>query len=223
VVNVNILNPGARHLAVVVTALVLAVCGIPSQGVHARGGEMTMVGNMEAYPDLERAGARSVRRARRLQRASLRSARRFDTLAKANGLGYETSHMARPGFVHARKHGPQFWGRMLNPAAPQALVFWCPRHGRCRLTTYMFRARAGSPPTTWRRLLQWHRHGPRGTWMTHVWLLPGTRTAFATCAPWQALERVHGLRQQPYHDHFNTEPCRDRDEHDMSMPGGPIH
>jgi hypothetical protein len=206
----------------VMTTLVLVAGGsfASADAGGATQGHVTMVGNMKAYPDLERAGQRNLRRARRLGRASRRTARRFDTLAEANRSGYETGHMARPGFVHARKHGPRFWGRILDPAAPQALVFWCPRHGRCRLTTYMFRAPAGSPPSTWRRLLQWHRHGPRGTWMTHVWLLPGTRAAFATCAPWPALERSLGLRRVRYRSHFNTEPCPARDS---PMRGEPVH
>jgi hypothetical protein len=54
--------------------------------------------------------------------------------------------------------------------------------------------------------------------MTHVWLLPRTRTAFATCAPWAELERIHGLRREPYHAHVNTEPCPGGDsEHGVSM------
>jgi hypothetical protein len=55
--------------------------------------------------------------------------------------------------------------------------------------------------------------------MTHVWLLPGTRSAFATCAPWAALERIHGLRWQRYRSHFNTEPC----PHGDAAPPMPVH
>ena len=197
------------------TALVLAMCAssLVATGAGADGrsraamGEFTMVGNMAPYPNLERAGERNVRRAQRLKRASRRTAHRFDTLAKARALGYVARRVRRSGFVHARKHFSAFWGRVFDPSAPQALVFWCPRRGRCTLTTYMYRAPAGRPPTTWRRLLQWHRHGPGATWMTHLWLVPHTRDAFATCAPWAALTGTFGIKQKPYHTHMSDEPC----------------
>ena len=193
-------------------ACVACICWVLISGpiAHAQEpghGHSTTVGNMEAYPDLERAGERNVRRARRLHRASRRNARRFDTLAEARKLGYRVRRMWRPGFVHARLNGPTFSGRTLDPAAPQALVYWCPRRGPCTLTTYMFRARPGAAPATWHQLLQWHRHGPGGTWMTHLWLLPDLRSAFATCAPWAELERIYDLRQRRYRADLATEPC----------------
>jgi hypothetical protein len=204
--------------ALCITAPVGASTGVASArpSVRVAMHKMTMVGNMDAYPDLERAGRRNVRRARRLQRASQRTAHRFDTLAKARALGYETRRMRRPGFVHARKFDTRFWGKMFNPAAPQALVFWCPASGPCTLTTYMYRAPAGPPPSTWRLLLQWHRHGDKSTtWMTHVWLVPHIRAAFATCAPWTALKATYGLKQPKHYDNqMFDQPCPEDD----SMP-----
>jgi hypothetical protein len=209
-----------------IRVLLVALCIAPVAAASARAGDraaaehagagaamqrMTMVGNMDPYPNLERAGQSNVRRARRLQRASRATMHRFDTLAKARALGYATRRMRRPGFVHARKLGTRFWGRKFDPTAPQALVFWCPARGTCALTTYMYRAPAGRPPSTWGDLLQWHRHGDRSTtWMTHVWLLPHTRPAFATCAPWSALMDAYDLKQPArYHHDMTDEACRD--------------
>ena len=175
---------------------------------------ITMVGNMDPYPDLERAGKRNVRRAQRLKRASRRTAHAFDTLAEASALGYVTRRVRRPGFVHARKHDTIFWGRVFDAAAPQALLYWCARRGRCTLTAYMYRAPAGRPPSTWRRLLQWHRHSRNSTWMTHLWLVAHTRDAFATCAPWAALTRTFRIKQRPYNTHMIDEPCAQRGHHE---------
>jgi hypothetical protein len=208
--------------------LVVALCLGPVAAASAREGrggpaaaamhKITMVGNMDPYPDLEGAGRSNVRRGRALQRASRATMHQFDTLGKARARGYETRRMRRPGFVHARKFGTHFWGRVFDPAAPQALVFWCPAQGRCTLTTYMYRAPAGRPPSTWGDLLQWHRHGDRSTrWMTHVWLVGHTRAAFATCAPWSALEESFELAQPPgYRHHMTDEPCPDEDAMPMA-------
>jgi hypothetical protein len=209
-----------------ILVVTLCVAPVATAGMRAGGAnpparaakhKLTMVGNMHPYPDLERAGARNVLRAQRLKRASRRTAHRFDTLAKARALGYLTRRMQRPGFVHARKFATIFWGTVFDPDAPQALVFWCPARGRCTLTTYMYRAPAGDPPSTWGNLLQWHRHGDSSTtWMTHVWLVRHTRPAFATCAPWTALKDAYGLMQpSDYRDHMTDEPCPDSDSMDM--------
>jgi hypothetical protein len=184
---------------------------------------MEMVGNTKPYPDLERAGARNVRRARHLLHASRRSSHRFNTIAKAKRLGYVIRRWIRPGFTHARKNATVFWGRLFDADAPQALVFWCPSHGRCTLTTYMYRAPAGRPPSTWRKLLQWHRHDDTesATWMTHVWLVKSVRKGFATCAPMAALVAELGIHQEPYKAIHPDKPCdRPRHgDHDEQMPG----
>ena len=186
--------------------------------------EPTMVGNPHEFPDLAAAGHANVMRARRLLRASRRTAPRFDTLAEAARLGYVVRRMFRPGFVHARKHGTRFWGRKFDAGAPQTLVFWCPSEGPCTLTTYMYRAPAGMPPSTWGDILMWHRHGTTATasWMTHVWLLRSVREGFATCAAWTALERDLGVHFASYEPRETDRPCKGQDGmpgDDESMPG----
>lgn len=216
--------------------LVGAVCAAAVIGAGAVGAaadvsgplrtarDMPMVGNPHEFPDLAAAGHANVMRARRLLRASRRTAPRFDTPARAARLGYVVRRSMRPGFVHARKHGARFWGRKFDAAAPQALVFWCPSKGRCTLTTYMYRAPAAKPPSTWGDLLMWHRHGTTATasWMTHVWLLRRVSDGFATCANWTALERGLGIHRERYRPHDTGRPCTGKDvmpgEDDAPMP-----
>jgi len=109
-----------------------------------------------------------------------------------------------------RKNGKRFWGRVFDPEAPQAVMFWCPTRGRCTLAAYMYRSPPGRPPSTWGDLLMWHRHRttPTATWMTHVWLVERVREAFATCAPMEALRADLGIRHEPYErDIIEDTPC----------------
>jgi hypothetical protein len=188
-------------------------------GPAAHHATMIVVGNMEPYPDLHRAGRRAVSKARNLLRASRRTAHRFDTLTEAKRLGYKISRWLRPGLTHVRKNDRRFWGRVFDARAPQALVFWCPARGRCTLTAYMYRAPAGKPPSTWNKLLQWHRHDDTrtATWITHVWLVKHTREGFATCAPAEALRTALGIRlPRHYRAIKHDQPCPRRGE----APGG---
>jgi hypothetical protein len=221
-------NPAARRarrlLVAVLCSTAAAAASAPGPGGRAIAAPthgMQMVGNMAPYPDLEAAGRRNVRRARQLLRASRRTAHRFDTMAKARRLGYQFRRARRPGFVHLRKNGTRFWGGFLDGNTPQALVFWCPTVGRCTLTTYMYRAPGGPPPSTWHDLLQWHRHArrPTVTWSTHVWLVSHTREGFATCAPMQALETDLGIHDEPYHAIAVDRPCPTDGSSGGSMPG----
>jgi hypothetical protein len=217
-----------RHTArvplggLIMTAVVCAgVLAAPARQVAARElmhGHMEMIGDEHEFPDLAAAGKANVARARRLLRASRSTARRFDTLAKARRQGYRISRSFRPGFVHLRKDGARFSGRKFDPDHPQALVFWCPSHGRCTLAIYMYRAPAGKAPDTWGDLLMWHRHEgtAAASWMTHVWLLRHTREGFATCAPAMALERELGIHLEPYSARMPDIPCRT----EGAMPGG---
>src|SRR4051794_33401567 len=158
-------------------------------------------GNMLEYPDLMHASPAHVRAARVLHLRTNRYSSRFATPAKARKLGYKSDPAERervgcPGFVHYRKGG--FWGQVLNPKAPQALVFWCDSRSAFKLAAFMYRApRTGHPPTLG-GLLGWHRHSPTGTWMTHVWLTYGVRAAFATCAPFAALHRSLAIDYESY-------------------------
>ena len=190
-----------RWPALVAAALALTA-GAPGTATARPPGDMMMVGDMAHYPDLGAVPRADLRRGRRLWRASRAAAHRYDTLAEARRLGYHAGRRPfRPGFTHFRKRGMRFWGRVLDPRVPQALVFWCPARGRCTLAGLMFRAPGGMPPSTWGDLLQWHRHGTRAqsTWMTHVWLVSRLREAFATCAPLAALHRDYGIRVVRYY------------------------
>lgn len=147
-----------------------------------------LIGNPYEYaPQRILAASREARRLRLLQRETLRNARRFDTIAKARELGYELSTGGGcPGMHHARKHGTSFWGRVLDPTAPQSLIYWCDSQNRWTLAAFMYRAPADDRPGTYRDLLQWHRHTRYANWMTHVWLVRDPVAAFATCAPFPA-------------------------------------
>jgi hypothetical protein len=152
---------------------------------------LTRLGNRAPYPAPERASAPNVRRAEALRVATNGAAARFATVALAEAAGYVAdpaiSPIHRPGLVHYRKGGPRFWGRLLEPRAPQALVFWCPSAGECALAAFMYRALPRLLPPTYGHILGWHRHDPADGWMTHVWLTGDVRTAFAQCAPFPAL------------------------------------
>jgi hypothetical protein len=207
------------------SALVLAVTTGPPVMAQDQGHDehpMLMVGHMEPRPDLGAAGGRNVRRARRLLRASVREAARFDTVAEARRLGYRMgAKRFRPGITHMRKNGTGFWGSLLDPSEPQALVFWCPSKGACALAASMYRAPGGEPPSTWGGIFQWHRHGvsPKVAWMTHVWLARKVRDGFAACAPMDALVAARGIRPEPYTERLPRifRPCADEGDGDDEM------
>ena len=181
-------------------------------------GSALIIGNQDEYPPAAAlAGSASpyVRRARKLRMASLRTMARYDTVAEAQRRNYEfrpadPAALRCPGMHHMRKHNVAFWGKLLDPRGPQALVYWCNSAREFTLAAYMFRARPGRPPTTIDNLLQWHRHGPRGTWMSHLWLVPDTRASLATCAPFAAFERSTAIRYEPYVEDIKLDaPCSD--------------
>jgi hypothetical protein len=182
---------------------------------HDRASGRLHVGNAAPYPAFHNARRGNRRKARALRLASLRSARRFDTLEEAARRGSvaraDISPLYWPGLQHFRKHGTRVWGRVLNPRQPQALVFWCPSVGDCRLAAFMYRAPAKAPPT-YGGLLGWHRHVGGRNWMTHVWLTADTATSLAQCAPFNALhERDPMLVWEPYTADVPMidEPCPD--------------
>jgi hypothetical protein len=171
-------------------------------GHHDGTAGMFHVGNSAPYPMLRDASRTNRRKAHRLRAASLRSAVRFDTLEEATRRGYvpraDISPLYWPGLQHFRKRGPRFWGHVLNPRQPQALVFWCPSIGECRLAAFVYRAPPATPPT-YGGLLGWHRHVTGGSWMTHVWLTANLATSLAQCAPFNALHaRDPMLAWEPY-------------------------
>jgi hypothetical protein len=187
----------------------------PAAGGHPHGDEALMrAGNRAPYPAPERASAANRRRAERLRRATNGEAWRFASVALAEAAGYVSdpliSPVHRPGLVHYRRNGPYYWGRLLEPAAPQALVFWCPSAGGCALAAFMYRALRRPLPPTYGHILGWHRHDPTAGWMTHVWLTGDVRTAFAQCAPFAALSAHNpALVHEPYEPDIPSldEPC----------------
>lgn len=182
--------------------------------IHDGPQDMTMIGDMTEYPSFAGKSRTDVVRAKRLVWATKRNAWRFDTTDKAAALDYSASAamspVRRPGFVHFRKNGTaRFSGDVLNPRAPQALVFWCPSTGPCQLAAFMYRAPSRRRPPTFGGLMSWHRHG-RGTWMSHVWLTWKTREALARCAPMTALEWWVGIKPEPARPDVPIDsPCSD--------------
>jgi hypothetical protein len=203
-----------KRRALFAAVLVAAAAGAgPGTATARPTDDMLMVGNMAPYPDVAAVPRADRRRGRRLLRKSRAARHRFDTPAKARRLGYvpDPAPPRRPGFTHFRKHGWHFWGRVFDARNPQSVIFWCPTRGGCTLAAYMYRAPAGMAPSTWGDLLQWHRHGrhPDESWMTHVWLVPHLREAFATCAPIPALVRRLGIREERYDIHTgHLSACR---------------
>jgi hypothetical protein len=187
---------------------------------------MLHAGNAAPYPKLRDASRANRRKARTLRSATLRAAKRFDMLEKATQLGYvaqgHLSPLYRPGLQHFRKHGVGFWGRVLDPRQPQALVFWCPSTGDCHLAAFMYRAPARRTPPTYGGLLGWHRHHERAPWMTHIWLTNRARTSLAQCAPFNALHRHNPrLAWEPYQPDVPMidDPCPDT----TALPSGLSH
>src|SRR3954454_5590796 len=153
----------------------------------------------------------AARRLRRLKLLTRRSAKRFDTIAKARKQGYEVSTVTGcPGLHHARKHGTAMWGKVLDPTAPQSLVYWCDSNKHWTLAAFMYRAAGDQRPNTFNRLIQWHKHGPTATWMTHVWLVSDPVAAFATCAPFPAFAADGIFSYEPFRvDTMVDQPCSD--------------
>src|SRR4051794_19695325 len=108
--------PWIIRACVPAVAMLLAVAGGTAAAPRHEHDPMMMVGNDQQYPDLGKAGARNVARARAVLRASLATMHRFDTIAKAKRLGYTSSPQwfFRPGFSHWRKNHSVFWGRMFD-------------------------------------------------------------------------------------------------------------
>lgn len=174
------------------------------------------VGNHAPYPAVELASARNRRRADALRLATNAAAWRFATVALAESRGYiadpTITPVYRPGIVHFRKNRVHFWGRVLEPRRPQALIFWCPPAGECHLVALMYRAPPDSRPPTYGGLIGWHRHSLKGTWMTHVWLTGDVGSALAQCVPFNAITAYNPLVAfEPYRADIPglDEPCSD--------------
>ena len=149
--------------------------------LHGRG---VMWGDMRPYPQVQSATLGQRARVTLLWRETRANARRFESYADARRLGYVfmRSAIAQTGYpavFHARKRGGQFWGRLLDPTAPQALMYWCTSRKRCTLVGFVYRAPREPLPPRYECALVWHRAPMDASWMTHVWLADGLRSALA--------------------------------------------
>lgn len=171
-----------------------------------------LIGNPYEYPpESIRGQSLAARRLRALKYHTFQNARRFDTIRKARRQGYVLStETGCPGMHHARKHGTAMWGKTLDPTAPQSLVFWCDADRNWTLAAFMYRADGKRRPTTFGRLIQWHKHGPTAHWMTHLWLVDDPVSAYATCAPFNAFVARGMFDYEPYVvDAKVDSPCSD--------------
>jgi hypothetical protein len=227
-------------LCIAVAALVLAAPAAPAQ-YSPRVMLQDEPHDHAAYPDLGRVTAAERRNGRVLLAEVGAAARaRFPTLAAARRLGFREGPPSRflgmrPGagsrspFVHYRNSGYAHDGRVLDPARPEALVYWERESAAPVLVGFMFRASSLRPPPDPHRvgrLLGWHAHArcdpavepgnplqfrtaacPSGiahhgeSQMTHAWLARSLRSGFAEELPARRL----GIHVDPAlyaaHDH----------------------
>lgn len=150
-------------------------------------------------PDLDDAGPRRLRQARRLWLRSRRAARQhFPTYRAARRQGFEryAKKWKRPVVFHLRKRAYETDGVRLDPDRPESLVYYWPRRGKPILIAFMYRApTARRAPGFGSPLLAWHAHarpdgGLGASQMAHVWLTGGLRSALANCLPVAHLERA---------------------------------
>jgi hypothetical protein len=178
-----------------------------------------MRGNQAEYPPAAIMGrSKNARLLRSLRHRGELTMPRFDTLKEAARLGYVLDPLVKsrpnacPGSWHVRKQGAGMWGRVLDPTAPQALVYWCDAQRHWKLVAYMYRAPGNGKPNTFGNLIQWHKHGAKAAWMMHLWMVPDVRSAYATCLPFRAFERFSILRYAKYKaDTMIDLPCSDTD------------
>lgn len=208
-----------------------ASCDTGERPYLAHGGDghaHIIVGNpLERAPLAIRGHSRSARRAQRLHRIALATAHRFSTPARARARGYLMTHGAIgasgktvpgacPRFWHMRINGARMWGRLLDPRHPQSLVFWCSSAGRFTLAAFMFRDKPRAKPPAFGGLIQWHKHAPRATWMSHLWLVPDIRDAWATCAPFSAFQALGLFSYETFATSLHLDmPCSWTDKHGL--------
>jgi hypothetical protein len=171
-----------------------------------------IIGNPDGYaPPRIDGNSYEARHLRSLQAGVLKRHPNWNTRAKVKKLGYvmdKSTHC--PGLHHARKHGTSMWGNLLDPSAPQSFVFWCDSQERWTLAAAMFRASAHSTPPVFNNMIQWHKHGSDGTWMTHIWFVNDPVAAFAACAPFPAFERAGWFSYEYFRvDIPIDQPCKD--------------
>jgi hypothetical protein len=171
-------------------------------------------------PDVEGATPRQRAVADRLQRQTRRGTARYSTPARARRAGYvPVGRWSSRGVRHFDSRAAETDRHILDPARPEALLFWRGPDGRKRLAAAMFRAPSDRPPPRMHNpLLRWHAHyvcrapvagAPRQirsahchdgtvarygtTQMLHIWFTGDPMTAFALMPPFDALAAAFGL------------------------------
>jgi hypothetical protein len=144
------LKPARRRRNAAVVAI--CVAGVFAMAGPASADQMMMGGAMEPYPNVSAASSHDRTAVRRLFHRTWSNYRKFNTLRKAKLRRYRSrrfdDHLGWPSLRHMRKHGADYWGRVLNPRARQALVWWCRSRKDCTLVAAMYRAPgAVTPPT----------------------------------------------------------------------------
>ncbi|GAA4352928.1 hypothetical protein GCM10023145_18800 [Angustibacter luteus] len=180
-----------------------------SAGTDQGNGERHVMANL---PDVSGATAEQTAAARALVTTLESDTRRYRDVAVATRAGYDVDaalkhwrqkHDGRqPGQIPAL-HVPQQQartdGRLVDPAAPETLIYHRAADGTMTLIGVMFTAEHQQPPSSYQPFLRWHFHQkpaaagsgatkPTG-YMTHVWFVdPGStadslRYAFAMSPP----------------------------------------
>jgi hypothetical protein len=173
-----------------------------------------IIGNPDGYAPPRILGRSfDARHLRHFQVLTFANVQRWSTVAKASSLGYVLDQsLACPGLHHARKNGVRMWGKLLDPDAPQSLVYWCDANRNWTLAAAMFRAPRNITPPVFGNMIQWHKHGSTATWMTHVWFVSPPTAAFAACAPFPAFAARGAFTYLPYQSDIPIdEPCPDTD------------
>jgi hypothetical protein len=192
-------------------SLAPALAGAPGAQDHGHGGGAHAEGHHGGgplYPDLTEATAAQRQAARRLLERSRAATRRLHTLDAAFAAGFERHRFPeeRGQFFHMERCDNWVDGRVLNPRRPESLVYWRrPGAGAPQLVAVMYRSPGDRPaPASGAPVVHWHGHPRRegappgrvtgSTRMSHVWLTPHLRSAYARRPPRKALAEALDAR-----------------------------
>jgi plastocyanin len=150
----------------------------------------TEKGHTADGPPPDVAGATPAQRAEAeaLLAASRQAASRFPTIGDAFRAGFVPHPGFKAAFIWPRGVGFHLencrnWvdDRVLDPARPEALVYWSPPNAAPVPIASMYRVSSYQPPpTTGGPIVQWHGHGDGAFLMTHVWFASRLEEAFST-------------------------------------------
>jgi hypothetical protein len=192
-------------------SLAPALAGAPSAPDHHGGAAHAgdHHGGGPLYPDLKQATVAQRKAARRLLDRSRAATKGLLTLDGAVAAGFERHRFPeeRGQLFHMERCDNWVDERTLDPRRPESLVYWRrPGAAVPKLVAVMYRAPGDRPPpAAGTPVVHWHGHprregAPPGrvtgpTLMTHVWLTPHLRTAYARRPPRKALARALDARE----------------------------